>query len=836
MPRHLLFLFSISFLLFSFLPLLANPLQAQPTTPDSTQILPTLEATRALLDEFKTRREIEYKADKVSSRGDSILLQGHAVVTHKGTVLEAGEMIYRQQQNHIEARALIDSSGNPIGLPILKRQDDILRGNRILYDLENGEGTILEGRIAYKKGYYAGDHIRAVSQKEFHVHQGIYTTCSNEDPHFDFYSPRIKVLPGEMAIARPVYLRVKEKRLLWIPFFIFSLRENRQSGLLTPNFGRRSTRFGSGLNEWEVRNLGYYFAPNEYWDVNLAGDLRQRSGWLGRMQLNYARRYHWSGQIETQLEHRTDANQLKWRTNLRHNQELGAGANLRASGTFQSNKSFNQDNSSGLSDRLDRTLRSNLTYNKRWRASGRSLSVNARHTKNLDTGTFDTILPDISLRTTRKPIWGKTQKKTAGKKTAGITSKPWYSRVFYDGSIRLRDSNRGTASDTTHTTQGDLTLRLSSQLKPFAWLNLNPSLSETWQDRNLRQSTDRFEAVRRDRFTANTTVTQTFYGLFQPQLGPITALRHVLKPSIGLNYQAAHSDTGGMGFSGRDSGWDQSRKIALRLDNTFWAKITRGEEESKVRLAQLNLSSGYDFERDRRPLSDLVTRLTVNAGRRFNTRLNLTSEFYDDNDALRTRPRLKGFQVNSSLRFSGRRQAGTDSSATDPFSTRSPRSSQSNDFGSGFNAASGASRSGFSSGSNSYGSSGLDDFGFTSSLQRDIGQRGNQWTFLLTHFFDRTRTTTRSSTRSWLRTAFGFSLRAWRLDYSLNYNLRAPGQALIAQDRITSELCSLRRHFHDWSATINIEPNTFHKTRAFFFKVQFNDIPQIKFERGDSRL
>ena len=52
----------------------------------------------------------------------------------------------------------------------------------------------------------------------------------------------------------------------------------------------------------------------------------------------------------------------------------------------------------------------------------------------------------------------------------------------------------------------------------------------------------------------------------------------------------------------------------------------------------------------------------------------------------------------------------------------------------------------------------------------------------------------------------------------------------------SSELLSLQREFHDLTATLNLEPSSFHRDRAFFFKAQLKDIPQIKFERGDRRL
>ena len=67
--------------------------------------------------------------------------------------------------------------------------------------------------------------------------------------------------------------------------------------MLTPGYGRRPLRYGSAQSEWEVRDLGYYIAPNDYWDATAAVDLRQRSGWLGRLQLNYALRYRFKGSV-----------------------------------------------------------------------------------------------------------------------------------------------------------------------------------------------------------------------------------------------------------------------------------------------------------------------------------------------------------------------------------------------------------------------------------------------------------------------------------------------------------------------------------------------------------
>ena len=777
--------------------LLALPLRAQAAEPDTSQA--ARQATLATLTP-PAESGFSYQADQVHSAGDSIVLEGRASVVHQSARLEAARIVYWRQREVVEAWAVQDSAGNWSGLPVLKRGGEILQGRHILYDLQDTTGTIQAGRIAYDKGYYAGQQIQAKSEKEFLVRRGTYTTCNQEHAHFDFYSPRIKVLVGDMAIARPVYFRLEERRLFWVPFYVFSLRQDRQSGVLTPGFGRRPRSYGSALSEWELRNLGYYLAPSEYWDLTLSADLRQRTGWLARAQLNHAWRYRWNGSVETRLENRQQgsSSQLEWWTSIRHNQELSPTASLRASGTFQSNKDFGRNNSYDLQERLNRTLRSNLSFSKRW-AGGNSLSLNASQTRNLDTERSEVVLPELSLRTARKALWGSKEKEAKG------APSPWYKDWFYEGSGRLRHNTLRAPTQHLDRTSADLSLGLSAQHRPFTWLSFNPALTESWTDADLGDEGPQTRGVRSERLNAGLALTQTYYGLFYPRLWRLTALRHVLKPSATLNYQAAHADTGAVfGLGGPGASWKQVRQLALRLDNTFWAKWLTGEEETKVRLAQLNFSTTYALDRKRQPLSPLLSSLNISAGQRLDTRLTLRSDFYDPANRFTAWPRLQQFEVTSSLRFSGKQPKveGDDRE---------------------------------SSAGRETGSLGAEGFGFESGLQSDIRRQGRGRQLQLSHYYARSRTTTSTLSRSWLRSALGFNWGRWRCDYSLNYDLRAPGVARLASRRVNAELLSLQREFHDWTFTFNVQPSSFSRQRAFYFKFQFKDIPQLQFERGDSR-
>ena len=58
----------------------------------------------------------------------------------------------------------------------MERSEEVLRGERILYDLKDERGSILSGRIQRDKGFYSGREIQTHTSSEFHVHEGAYTT------------------------------------------------------------------------------------------------------------------------------------------------------------------------------------------------------------------------------------------------------------------------------------------------------------------------------------------------------------------------------------------------------------------------------------------------------------------------------------------------------------------------------------------------------------------------------------------------------------------------------------------------------------------------------------
>ncbi len=93
------------------------------------------------------------------------------------------------------------------------------------------------------------------------LHKGFVTDCKIPKPWWIFDAPTFDIVPGDHAIARSAFFRIKNVPIFYLPYFRRPLGRNpRQSGFLTPNFGH-TTLFGY------IYGLGYYWAINRSYDM-----------------------------------------------------------------------------------------------------------------------------------------------------------------------------------------------------------------------------------------------------------------------------------------------------------------------------------------------------------------------------------------------------------------------------------------------------------------------------------------------------------------------------------------------------------------------------------------
>ena len=92
-----------------------------------------------------------------------------------------------------------------------------------------------------------------------------------------------------MLVARPVVLYVRDVPILWLPFIFQDVRPGRRSGILIPQFGLNDLVRPTRTYNRQITNVGYYWAPNDYFD------LTGRLDWFANRYVQYgvAGQYSW---------------------------------------------------------------------------------------------------------------------------------------------------------------------------------------------------------------------------------------------------------------------------------------------------------------------------------------------------------------------------------------------------------------------------------------------------------------------------------------------------------------------------------------------------------------
>jgi len=491
-------------------------------------------------------------------------LHGNGVVHYKTMELDAEFIRVKSDSSTIYAVGVYDTvSDEWKGKPVFKDGNDSYESGEITYNIKTQKGFIRNVVTQQGEGYVIADKTKKVGGDEMMMAGGKYTTCDDHDhPHFYLKMTKAKVKPGEYIATGPAYLVVGDVPLpLAIPFGFFPFNKTYSSGLIMPTFGDEYER---GLF---FKGIGYYWAINDYMDLELTGDIYTKGTWAVYAKSRYIKRYKFNGNIN--IEYRSDVRGEKELPNYSksnsfnirwtHTQDAKANpyCNFSASVNFATS-GYNQNSINNYyrpEINSQNTTSSSINYTQRFPNSPVSISVNASVTQRTKDSTLSVTAPSLNINMSR--IYPFKRKKAIG-------SEKWYEKIAiqYSGaftnSITCKESyflQSNLAKDwqnkITHT------LPISADFTLFKYLTVSPSLSMT--DRMYFQRVDQGWNMQENRlqrdttqgffnvfdFNASVTLSTKLYGFYTPYRkwfgDKIDRFRHVLTPSISFNY---HPDFG----------------------------------------------------------------------------------------------------------------------------------------------------------------------------------------------------------------------------------------------------------------------------------------------------
>jgi hypothetical protein len=524
-----------------------------------------------------------------------------------------------------------------------------------------------------------------------------------------------------------------------------------------------------------------------------------------------------NGSAYVSFEDRTRGSR-QWLIRASHAQTVSPTLQITGDANFQSSQ-FSRFNSYNIYERLNRDMRSSLTITKRWQESGNSLIATVSHYKNLDTQNTSSTLPNISFRKPRKLLFGSKERTTAQRKYVkqAEEKKPdetrWYESIYYSFNADFHNTNdrseRFGFPDETFSRDLGISTSLSSSNRIRGWLVAEPSLNlnENFAATNTAADSARYR--RRDNLTFGMTLGTTVYGTFQPKIGNVTGLRHVLSPSatwsVGKNREHfAGSPEAFLRFDRNESSMDMVNSLNLNLRNIFQVKTVSGEKENKTDLCTLNFSTSVNFEEKKRKIAPLLTTLDFRPARFFATRLSASHTLYRSDDRFDPlSPTLEQFTLTTdvgltseSLRFMGTSARGSDNSSRgrddldlDTLGARAGEGIGASPASIPFNLR----------------------FSHTYGIRKMYGRPGKY------------------TTAHDVKPEISFSPSP---NFSVNYYLYYD----IANKQLISHRASLYRDLHCFEAGLSWIPSGIQE--GFYFKVNIKDLPDVKLEkrRGSSRL
>lgn len=559
-----------------------------------------------------------------------ILLYGKTRTDYKDITLTAPKVELDQQTQVVTAVNRKDSTGEVLETAHFKNGDNEFTSDTIRYNFRTQVGLTKNTYTEQGEFLFIGDDAKKVNENVTFIKRARFTTCLLDEPHFDFVTPKMKVVNKKLAVSGPTHLEFEGVPIpIYLPFGFFPLSQGRHSGFLPPQF-TNNEQYGLGLE-----GMGYYKVLSEYWDVQVRTNIYSYGGWAANINPTYRKRYRYSGAFTLSMQStkqnfkgdpdfsKNKTYAVSWSHSVDSRARPGTvfSANLNASST-----KYNRYVSNDPRLNFQNQQGSSIAYSKSWAGKPYNLTVSANHNQNNLTHIMNISLPDVGFSVST--LYPFEKKESAG------TAK-WFEKLgvgysgnfrnqvsFYDTAVKFRDLLDTLQWGAQHSFP--ITVALPPILGGAVIVSPGISYSQVWIAQKFRRS---WNAVNKK---VDTTITKGFFvdhqasfslnfntaifGVYQFKKSRIVAIRHVIRPTLSMNYKPDLSknhfyktqlDTTGyvnpfpfsefdgalyQGFSnGRTGG------LSFQLDNNLEMKWRSKKDTGENAIKKIKLIDGYGF-------------------------------------------------------------------------------------------------------------------------------------------------------------------------------------------------------------------------------------------------
>ncbi|MEO6066728.1 MAG: twin-arginine translocase subunit TatC [Gemmatimonadales bacterium] len=811
-------------------------------------------------------------------------LHGRAMTERGGSILEA------QRIGYDESSCILDARGDPKVFD----QGTVLVGEGLRYNTCERRAVVSEALTNFQENgvdwFMRGNLSQDSTGRRIYAAGSEITSCDLPIPHYHFAARQTKWISKSVLVSRPAVLYVRDVPMLWLPFIFQDGRPGRHSGILVPQFGLNDIVRPSQSYSRQVTNIGYYWAPTDYFDATARFDwyASRYHQWGVGFQYRWLDRFvRGSFGVNRQVrDNGASSLGVRWD----HDQSFSLTSTLRLSLDYVSNTEVRNSNAI---DPLSNTqeIKSSANYTKRFAWGQFTVGGNRRQSltdgsvnQQFPAATFSPNPIDIAANLTWSPSVSFTEDRatnvvgtpvvivlpdgtldTLGRRIGSRTtnfnlSTPlriggfnWSNSIavtdFYTDK-RLTETHKEPDLSTadpndsvtvTRTTEGDfqtgvdwntgvnLPVLFRGSWKITPGLGITNATGGPFLIRNARTAGQFVAQTKRPQLTL--TSNPTFFA-FLPGVGPIDRIRHSVLPTISWSYSPQTDIPEAYARAITSAG--QAPRLTALASQTASLGLTQTLEAKANRAP--NDTGAISTARKYRLISISTSAISYDFERAKEPGLTgwvtpqISNTFQSD--------LIPGFNA-SLIHDLWRGTVGTDSARFAPYLTGVSASFglSGNTFRSlghllGFGSDTSASPRGTEPAPPSYvaqaaGKARPGTFGSNDQIERS-GRQAFQSSFNFSLSRQRPEVEDRLPDQVSLGLTTSFSPTAfWSVNWSTQYN--------FTDARFESQIVRLERDLHEWRASFNFLRNP-NGNFAFFFNIALLDLPAVKFDYNQTTL
>jgi lipopolysaccharide assembly outer membrane protein LptD (OstA) len=218
-----------------------------------------------------TADSVEYDKER-----DLYVAKGNVRIQQPGRTLTADWMTFSNKTRQAVA------SGNVV----MVEGGDTLRASFVEFHLDSFEGVVFDGNLDARTSSFrmTGEEVQRTGENTYTFHEGRFTTCrcpqeGDRDP-WSIRAEEADLEVGGYGTARNTTFDVLGVPVIWLPWMVYPLKTDRQSGFLLPNV-TLSSRSGFGVG------VPYFWAIGDQMNLVTTPEYLLKRGLKGNLGGEY---------------------------------------------------------------------------------------------------------------------------------------------------------------------------------------------------------------------------------------------------------------------------------------------------------------------------------------------------------------------------------------------------------------------------------------------------------------------------------------------------------------------------------------------------------------------